>query len=519
MVMLQTYKGVKFWAMPFTTQEYYGEALKYMIEFSQKNNFEFIIDCAVESFIDYIRKSFQDVFLFERTPYNDDYIYEKEMLKNLTGKKMQKRRNHYNWFKNQHPNYEYRDLDLVKDFDTILNCLNKWETDHQYLSESMTSEVRGIMSLLSSQKLLEFKVGGIFIDNHIEAFIIGSKLNHSTIQIHVEKANKNMRGLYPAILKEFLEHHYMDEKYVNREEDMGLENLRKSKLALHPIKMIHKYRITLRNLYIRIANQNDTKEIQQLWLDSFQDENELSTEFYFKNYYHSQNCYLLCQNEQIISVIQISDMKISYHSIIKEYYYILGVCTRQNFQNQGCMRMLLEHVLAIYKNHNILLQAYCPQIYEPFHFHATHFHQIIEVNKEKLCKKVGVVSHDYSLMQKYYDLFTENFDFFRVRDMKYWNLMLERCHVFDDKILIFEDDGYLIYHEDSSQVYISEIIYLKECSLSKMISYFKESPKKVFVECDLKANIIGEKHNNITMMSNQFNKDILNDNYYINEFY
>lgn len=99
MVMLQTYKGVKFWAMPFTTQEYYGEALKYMIEFSQKNNFEFIIDCAVESFIDYIRKSFQDVFLFERTPYNDDYIYEKEMLKNLTGKKMQKRRNHYNWFK------------------------------------------------------------------------------------------------------------------------------------------------------------------------------------------------------------------------------------------------------------------------------------------------------------------------------------------------------------------------------------------------------------------------------------
>ena len=88
---------------------------------------------------------------------------------------------------------------------------------------------------------MDFEVGGIFIDEQMEAFIIASRLKHSTIQIHVEKANKEIRGLYPAILKELLEHHFPDEKYVNREEDMGLENLRKSKQSLHPLKMIHKY--------------------------------------------------------------------------------------------------------------------------------------------------------------------------------------------------------------------------------------------------------------------------------------
>ena len=122
-----------------------------------------------------------------------------------------------------------------------------------------TSEVRGIMSLLSSKHLLPFHIGGIFIHNQLEAFIIASKLNHSTIQIHVEKANKDIRGLYPAILKELLEHHFQNEKWVNREEDMGLENLRRSKQSLHPVKMIHKYRIYENQTIIEKANDHDLR--------------------------------------------------------------------------------------------------------------------------------------------------------------------------------------------------------------------------------------------------------------------
>ena len=40
--------------------------------------------------------------------------------------------------------------------------------------------------------------------------------------------------------KQIKKHHYHEEKWVNREEDMGLENLRRSKQSLHPVKMVKK---------------------------------------------------------------------------------------------------------------------------------------------------------------------------------------------------------------------------------------------------------------------------------------
>lgn len=62
-------------------------------------------------------------------------------------------------------------------------------------------------------------------------------------QMNVEKANENIRGLYQAICKEFLNHEFLDSEYVNREEDMGIENIRKAKEAYHPEFLIMKYRL------------------------------------------------------------------------------------------------------------------------------------------------------------------------------------------------------------------------------------------------------------------------------------
>ena len=68
-----------------------------------------------------------------------------------------------------------------------------------------------------------------------QAFNITSLVSHDTIQIHVEKANKQIRGLYIAILKLFLETLDDEVLYVNREDDMGLPELRKAKTDMQPI--------------------------------------------------------------------------------------------------------------------------------------------------------------------------------------------------------------------------------------------------------------------------------------------
>lgn len=527
LIMLHNYKGIYFWAMPFTTPKYYKEAINYMINYSQKHDFEFMIDCATEEFVNILKTIDDGKLLYQRTPYNDDYIYDRQMQETLSGKKMQKRRNHYNSFQKNYPHYIYRDLDEVKDFDIILECLTRWEKDKEELSETMTSEIYGILYLLSTRHLLKFEVGGIFIDGVMEAFIIASQLNHQTIQIHVEKANKNIRGLYPAILKELLEHHYKDDLYINREEDMGLDNLKKSKLALHPVKMIKKYKITLKNLHIIQANDNDYNDIVQLWKNNFTDENEKSTQFYFDNIYNKKNTYLLKNKNDLISVCQIIPYEMSIHGQSQVYYFIAGVCTQKEYEGQGCMKYLLNHILHMkqYNNQLIYLQAYIPDIYRSLGFSISHFHQKIEIEKEYY-NDIGhiYVKKNFSVNEllELYNKFTTKFDEYRMRDIDYYqNYFLPRTKIFEQQIILFAHDnqniGYVIYENNDEYIYIYEIIYLSH--LNNILSYFNQFNKKVILECDLKTKINGIISLCQCMMSRQINKDRCLNKYYINEVY
>ncbi len=527
LIMLHNYKGIYFWAMPFTTPKYYKEAINYMIDYSQKHDFEFMIDCATEEFVNILKTIDDGKLLYQRTPYNDDYIYDRQMQETLSGKKIQKRRNHYNSFQKNYPHYIYRDLDEVKDFDIILECLTRWEKDKEELSETMTSEIYGILYLLSTRHLLKFEVGGIFIDGVMEAFIIASQLNHQTIQIHVEKANKNIRGLYPAILKELLEHHYKDDLYINREEDMGLDNLKKSKLALHPVKMIKKYKITLKNLHIIQANDNDFNDIVQLWKNNFTDENEKSTQFYFDNIYNKKNTYLLKNKNDLISVCQIIPYEMSIHRQSQVYYFIAGVCTQKEYEGQGCMKYLLNHILHMkqYNNQLIYLQAYIPDIYRSLGFSISHFHQKIEIEKEYY-NDIGhiYVKKNFSVNEllELYNKFTTKFDEYRMRDIDYYqNYFLPRTKIFEQQIILFAYDnqniGYVIYENNDEYIYIYEIIYLSH--LNNILSYFNQFNKKVIVECDLKTKINGTISLCQCMMSRQINKDRCLNKYYINEVY
>lgn len=527
LIMLHNYKGVYFWAMPFTTPKYYKEAIDYMIDYSQKHDFEFMIDCATEEFVNTLKTTDDGKFLYQRTPYNDDYIYDRQMQETLSGKKMQKRRNHYNSFQKNYPHYIYRDLDEVKDFDIILECLTRWEKDKEELSETMTSEIYGILYLLSTRHLLKFEVGGIFIDDVMEAFIIASQLNHQTIQIHVEKANKNIRGLYPAILKELLERHYKEDLYINREEDMGLDNLRKSKLALHPIKMIKKYKITLKNLHIMQAHDNDFHDIVQLWKNNFPDENEKTTKFYFNNIYNKKNTYLLKDNSDLISVCQIIPYEMSIHGQLQIYYFIAGVCTQKKYEGQGCMKYLLKHILHMkkYNNQLIYLQAYIPDIYRGLGFSISHFHQKIEIDKEYY-HDVGHIyvkkNFNANELLELYNKFVIKFDEYRIRDINYYqNYFLPRTNIFEQHIVLLayndQNIGYVVYENNDDYIYIYEIIYLSH--LNNILSYFNHFNKKVIVECDLKSKIKGTGSLCQCMMSHQINVDRCLNKYYINEVY
>jgi hypothetical protein len=112
-------------------------------------------------------------------------------------------------------------------------------------SPGLSNESLAIKEAFTHFVKLKVKGGVILINGKVEAFTLGDPLNSETIVIHIEKANPAYEGLYPTINQAFLEQEGSGYTYVNREQDLGEEGLRKAKESYFPHHMVNKYRITL----------------------------------------------------------------------------------------------------------------------------------------------------------------------------------------------------------------------------------------------------------------------------------
>lgn len=180
--------------------------------------------------------------------FNDDfsdYLYDGFSLRELKGKKYSKKRNHFSQFLRAYPDYEYVSLnDSI--FDECIENSLEWNKERDAdTSDADESDHLMIKRVINNYNRLEYKGGAIRIDGKLAAFAIGSVGNDKTCFIHFEKAETEYTGIYAAINKLVLENEFPDAEYVNREEDLGHENLRKAKQSYYPVSMVRKYNINL----------------------------------------------------------------------------------------------------------------------------------------------------------------------------------------------------------------------------------------------------------------------------------
>ncbi|BBF44136.1 hypothetical protein lbkm_2824 [Lachnospiraceae bacterium KM106-2] len=175
-----------------------------------------------------------------------DYMYEAEKLRTLKGKAMHKKKNHLNGFLKEYDGrYEYRTLccsnmNEVKQFHEEW-LLAKGEVERQ---NTIDSEEAGVFRIFENCKAVDCKLGGVYMDGKLEAYTIGSY--NPELQcafIHIEKANFEYKGLYNFINQQFLIHEFPDALLVNREDDLGQEGLRKSKLSYKPLRLEEKFHL------------------------------------------------------------------------------------------------------------------------------------------------------------------------------------------------------------------------------------------------------------------------------------
>ena len=93
----------------------------------------------------------------------------------------------------------------------------------------------------TSAAALKIRGGIIYIGEKAVAFTLGSAVNRDVFDIHIEKSLAEYAEGYTVINREFAANELADYKYINREDDMGLDGLRQAKLSYHPAVMVKKY--------------------------------------------------------------------------------------------------------------------------------------------------------------------------------------------------------------------------------------------------------------------------------------
>ncbi len=172
-----------------------------------------------------------------------DYVYLLDKLVTLQGNKLHSKRNHINRFKKEHPDWNFEQISP----ENIAEC---WEMNQDWCRinsrnvAEIAKESCAVRRCFNHFSELGLEGGLIREEGRVIAFTMGEPLNSDTYIIHIEKAFGEITGSYQMINREFaalIQKTYPELIYVNREEDMGFEGLRKAKLSYHPEKMEEKY--------------------------------------------------------------------------------------------------------------------------------------------------------------------------------------------------------------------------------------------------------------------------------------
>lgn len=247
-IIMAEYEGNAFSIMPLAKKENLLKAVAYAINYLKDSGSKVYFRGITSDVLALLKENYPGKFNYIEERDLFDYVYDAESLRTLSGKKNQKKRNHLNYFlKEYQGQYEYKLLDS-SNFSECINLMETWaeiKEDNNEFDDGMDDESEGVKKIFENYDTLKdkLKIAGVYIENKLQAFTIGELLNKNMSLVHIEKANQDIRGLYQFINQQFILNEFPDVDFVNREEDLGIEGLRKAKLSYHPVRFVEKYSV------------------------------------------------------------------------------------------------------------------------------------------------------------------------------------------------------------------------------------------------------------------------------------
>lgn len=179
---------------------------------------------------------------FDRDSF--DYIYAIEDLCTLKGRKFQRKRNHLNRFRQNHPDCVAQPI-TEENLPLVGELLRRWYTTRraQDATADFHMEQAAIRKAIRDRDALNMESLVLLENGQAIAVTLGSRLNETTFDIHFEKAREDIDDAYTAINQAFAQYlmeKHPEVKWLNREDDLGIEGLRKAKMSYCPDHMVEK---------------------------------------------------------------------------------------------------------------------------------------------------------------------------------------------------------------------------------------------------------------------------------------
>jgi hypothetical protein len=219
----------------------FSDAINQIIDDAKALGSKASIYGVTEGYLLMLKEAFLGKFTYEYDEGYNDYIYSTEKMATLSGKKYHGKRNHITNFKKNNPDWKFE----VIDKSNISECIElhkQWlEIKDDSDNDDYAEEFHAVMCAFENYDALGFTGGLIRVGGEVIAYTMGEReMSGSCFVSHFEKAPGEMQGAYAIINQEFTKNCLMDYEYVNREEDLGLEGLRKAKRSYHPEILLEK---------------------------------------------------------------------------------------------------------------------------------------------------------------------------------------------------------------------------------------------------------------------------------------
>lgn len=482
-------KGKDFFFPPLVKGDAFNKAIKFIKDYCDNNQFVFNIVGITPELLPFFNLPNTKIY-----PHNElnEYLYHPEDLITYKGKKYHSKRNLVNQFEND---YDFKFVSYDPSLrDGIVKLIDEW-TEHK----SLTYEKEGILSLLDNRDALGCFCDCLIIDDAVQAFAIGTITNDIGIVLF-EKANTNYIGIYAAIVTYFARQHFANVKFINRQEDMGIENLRISKMSYNPCGFAYKYQLTL----------TDEAQLVNLYHLSFHDS------LAYENYFFTQKTKqikILKLNNIITSALYYRDETMIINNQEIKVAFIFGLATHPLYRHQGYMRTLLEKTLQeLALDHTLVyLHPDVKNFYEQFGFVYFNSVKALEKPLDEPVNKLSV--NKLSDVQDIYNNVALGCDGYIVRDEKRWHDLLEEIKLDGGNIYLFNQvyqvhDGQDIIESIGSNLTTIQEKMLRIVNLPALLKALKLdlTTNYQIVDKIITSNniIVNDKENPITVDINEF---------------